>query len=61
MFVLKSILRRSPNVKESIEDPFKSVTWLGGIHVGLCVRVQDTIALYGYVSVTVFVLAFSSE
>jgi hypothetical protein len=37
------------------------VTWLGGIHVGLHVRVQDTIPAYGYVSVTVFVLALSFD
>jgi len=42
-------------VKESIENPFKWKIWLGGVHVGLRVRVQDTIAAYGYVSVTVFV------
>jgi hypothetical protein len=41
---VKSILGRSPKVKESIKDPFKYVTWLGGVHVGLRVRVQDTIA-----------------
>jgi hypothetical protein len=29
---------------------------MGGIHVGLCIRVQDTIAAYGYVNVTVFVI-----
>jgi hypothetical protein len=45
--VLKSILGRSPKVKESIEDPFKQETWLGGIHVGLHVKVQDTIAASG--------------
>jgi hypothetical protein len=48
-------------VNEFIENPFKWETWLGGVHVGLRVRVQDTIAAYGYVSVTVFVLALSSE
>jgi hypothetical protein len=58
---VKSILGRSPKVKESIEDPFKYVTWLGGIHVGLRVGVENTITAYGYVSVTVFVLALSSE
>jgi hypothetical protein len=41
---LKSILGRSPKVKESIEDPFKLETWLGNVHVGLCVRVLDMIA-----------------
>jgi thioredoxin-related protein len=41
---VKSILGRSPKVKESIKDLFKYVTWLGGVHVGLRVRVQDTIA-----------------
>jgi len=33
---------------------------LGGVHVGLCVRVLDTIVAYGYVSVIVYVLALSS-
>jgi hypothetical protein len=47
LFVLKSILGRSPKVKESIEDPFKSDARLGGVHVGLRVRVQDTIAASG--------------
>jgi hypothetical protein len=54
---LKSILGRSPKEKESIEDPLKLVTWLGGVHVALRVKVQNTIAAYGYVSVAVFVLA----
>jgi hypothetical protein len=40
--VLKSILGKSPKVKDFIEDPFKQVTWLGGVHIGLCVRVQGT-------------------
>jgi hypothetical protein len=30
---LKSSLGRSSKVKESIEDPFRKETWLGGIHV----------------------------
>jgi len=34
---------------------------LGGVHVGFRVRVLDTIAAYGYVSVTVYVLALSSN
>jgi len=34
---------------------------LGGVHVGLCVRVLGTIAAYRYVSVTVYVLALSSD
>jgi len=34
---------------------------LRDIHVKLRVRVQDTIAAYEYVSVTVLLLAFSSE
>jgi hypothetical protein len=37
------------------------MTWLRGVHVELHVRVQDTIAAYGYVSVTVFVLSLSSD
>jgi hypothetical protein len=44
LFHVKSILGRSPKVKESIENLFKYVTWLRGIHVGFHVRVQDTIA-----------------
>jgi hypothetical protein len=44
---LKSILGVGPKVKDSIEDPFKEVTWLGGIHVGLHVRVLDTFATSG--------------
>jgi hypothetical protein len=34
---------------------------LGGIHVGLRVRVLDTIVAYGYVSVTFYILALSSD
>jgi hypothetical protein len=34
---------------------------LGGVHVGLRVRVLETIAAYRYVSVTVYVLALSSD
>jgi len=34
------------------------VTWLGGFHIWLRVRV---LAAYGHVSVIVFVLALSSE
>jgi len=45
--LLNSILGRSPKVKESIEEPFKQETWLGGIHIGLCVKVLDTIATSG--------------
>jgi hypothetical protein len=44
---MKSIIGRSPKVKESIENPFKWETWLRGIHVGLRVRVLDTIATSG--------------
>jgi hypothetical protein len=47
LFRVKSILGRSPKVKESIKDTFKEVTWLGGIHVGLRVRAQDTIVASG--------------
>jgi hypothetical protein len=45
--LLKSILRRSPKVNESIEDPFNYETCLGGVHIGLRVRVLDTIAASG--------------
>jgi hypothetical protein len=37
---MKSILGVGPKVKDSIEDPFKSETWLGSVHDGLCVRVK---------------------
>lgn len=39
---LKSILGVGPRVKDSIEDSFKWVTWLGGNRVGLHVRVHGT-------------------
>jgi hypothetical protein len=42
---VESILGSSP--KESIEDPFKYETWLEGVHIGLRVRVLDTIAASG--------------
>jgi hypothetical protein len=61
VLVLKSILGRSPKVKESIERPLQVGDLVGRCSVGLCIRVQDTITAYGYVSVTVFVLALSSE
>jgi hypothetical protein len=54
-------LRKGPKVKEFIEDPFKYVTWLGCVYIGLRVRVQDTIAAYGYVNVTILLLALSFE
>jgi hypothetical protein len=34
---------------------------LGGVHIGLRVRVLDTIAVYGYVNAIVYVLALSSN
>jgi hypothetical protein len=58
---VKSILGVGPKVKDSIEDPFKLVTWLGSVHDGFRVRVIGTIAASGYVSVTFYVLALSSE
>jgi hypothetical protein len=39
---LKSILGVGPKVKDSIEDPFRHETWLGGARVGLHVREQGT-------------------
>jgi hypothetical protein len=39
---LKSILRVGPKVKDSIEDPFRYEIWLGGVRIGLHVRVQGT-------------------
>jgi hypothetical protein len=44
---LKSILGVGPKVKDSIEDPFKLVTWLGSVRVGLHVRVLVSIATSG--------------
>jgi hypothetical protein len=44
---LKSILGVGPKVKDSIEDPFRLETWLGGIRVGLHVRVQGTTTASG--------------
>jgi hypothetical protein len=35
---LKSILEVGPKVKDSIEDPFRSASWLGGVRVGLHVK-----------------------
>jgi hypothetical protein len=58
--LLKSILGRSSKVKESIEDPFKYETWLGGVHIGLCKSVRYDRCI-GYMSVTVYVLALSSN
>jgi hypothetical protein len=39
---LKSILGVGPKVNDSIEDPFRSEIWLGGVRVGLHVRVHGT-------------------
>jgi hypothetical protein len=39
---LKSILGVGLKVKDSIEDPFRYETWLGGLRVGLHVREQGT-------------------
>jgi hypothetical protein len=39
---LKSILGVGPKVKNSIEDPLRYETWLGGVRVRLHVRVQGT-------------------
>jgi hypothetical protein len=44
---MKSILEVGPKVKDSIEDLLKYETWLGGVRVGLHVRVLDTIAASG--------------
>jgi hypothetical protein len=37
---VKSILGVSPKVKESIKNPFRWKIWLGGIRIGLHVRVK---------------------
>jgi hypothetical protein len=58
---MKSSLGRSPNLKASIEDPFRYETWLERVHIELRVRVQGAIAASGYVSVTTLLLALSSE
>jgi hypothetical protein len=50
-----------PKVKDSIEDHFKLVTWLGSVHDEFCVRVIRMIAASRYVSVIFYVLALSSE
>jgi hypothetical protein len=44
---VKSILGVGPKVKESIEDPFRKETWLGGARVGLHVREQGTTTASG--------------
>jgi hypothetical protein len=44
---LKSIVGMIPKVNESIKDRFKYETWFGGVHVGLRVRVLNTIAALG--------------
>jgi hypothetical protein len=44
---LKSILGVGPKVKDSIEDPFRYETWLGGVRVGLHVREQGTTTASG--------------
>jgi predicted transcriptional regulator len=46
----KSILGVSPKVKESIKDPFKSVTWLGSVHDGLRVIFKGMTTAIGFVS-----------
>jgi hypothetical protein len=38
---LKSSLKRSPKLKESIEDPFRQEVWLGSVHVLVRVRVKS--------------------
>jgi hypothetical protein len=43
----KSILGVGPKVKDSIEDPFRYETWLGGVRVGLHVREQGTTTASG--------------
>jgi hypothetical protein len=47
VLILKSILRIGHKVKDSIEDPFRWETWLGGARVGLHVRVQGTTTASG--------------
>jgi hypothetical protein len=60
-YKLKSILGVEPKVKSSIEDPFRQVTWLGSIRVGLHVREQGTTIASVHVSVTILYLGLSSE
>jgi hypothetical protein len=42
-----SILGVGPKVKDSIEDPFRYETCLGGVRIGLHVRVQGTTTASG--------------
>jgi hypothetical protein len=42
---LKSILGVDPKIKDSIKDPFREETWLGGVRVRL--RVQGTTTASG--------------
>jgi hypothetical protein len=44
---LKSILGVGPKVKDSIEDPFRPETWLGGVRVGLHIREQGMTTTLG--------------
>jgi hypothetical protein len=44
---LKFILKVGPKVKDSFEDPFRYETWLGGVRVGLHVRVQGMTTALG--------------
>jgi hypothetical protein len=44
---LKFILGVGPKVKDSIEDPFRLETWLGGVCVRIHVRVQGTTTTSG--------------
>jgi hypothetical protein len=58
MLVLKSILGRSPKVNDSIENLFKYVTGLGGVCIGLRVRVQGTTTASGVCECYCFVTSF---
>jgi hypothetical protein len=55
---LKSILGVDPKVNDSIEDPFRKETWLGGVRVGLYVRVQGTTTTSGVCECYYFVTSF---
>jgi hypothetical protein len=44
---LKSILGVGLKVNDSIEDPFRYETWLGGVRVRLHIRVQGTTTASG--------------
>jgi hypothetical protein len=55
---MKFIFGVDPKVKDSIEDPFRYETWLGGVGVRLHVRVQGTTTALGVCECYYFVTSF---